>query len=79
MEGRLWKSALERKKGQHVRELWGRNVGVGEGGLDYGMKIDQNVSVNGAEEGLKNTGESDSKRTEKHIDEDEGLGWVSQQ
>lgn len=51
MEGRKWKSALEREEGQHVRELRGGNVGGG--GIDYGMKIDQNVSEhNGrAEEG----------------------------
>lgn len=81
MEGRKWKSALERKEGQHVRELRGGNVGGG--GIDNGMKIDQNVSeYSGAEEGGKTQGgaiESHSNCSEKHIDGDEGLGWVSQQ
>lgn len=48
----------------------------GGGGLDYGMKIDQNVSVDTVEQKRdeKHQGERDGKRSEKHIDGDEGLG-----
>lgn len=46
-----WKSVLERDQRQHVRGSGGRNVGGGgSGGLDYGMKIDQNVSVDTREQ-----------------------------
>lgn len=40
------------------------------------MKIDQNVSVDTVEQKRdeKHQGERDGKRSEKHIDGDEGLG-----
>lgn len=63
MEGRKGKSSRERERseGQHVRELRDRNVGGG--GLECGIKIDQNVSVKTIEQEWngKHKRESDGK------------------
>lgn len=49
------------------------------GGLDYGMKMDQDVSVNTMEQKRdeKHKGESNSEWSETHISGDEGLGCVT--